>query len=59
MAQTKLERGVRVKINEDELKFLKENHNGFLDYQNYPDEYKKIAEYGEVGRFLIFRFFAD
>jgi hypothetical protein len=30
-----------------------------LDYHAYPDSYKDVAEYGEVGRFLIFRLFAE
>jgi hypothetical protein len=52
---TKLEKGIKVSISNDQLELLK-NEKGFLSYENYPDEYKKIAEYGEVGRFMLFRF---
>ena len=52
---TELERGIVVHIDSEELVRLK-TKKGFLDYENYPDEYKEISKYGEVGRFLIFRF---
>lgn len=54
---TELEKGILVHITEDEFEKLKDK-KGFLSYENYPDRYKEIAEYGEVGRFLFFRFFS-
>lgn len=56
---TKLEKGIRVKINPQELERLKKEHNGFLDRIYYPEDYEDIAEEGELGRFLIFRFFSE
>lgn len=55
---TELETGIKVKIASDEFEKLKKK-KGFLDYQSYPDEYKEISIFGEVGRFLFFRFIAE
>jgi hypothetical protein len=52
---TELEKGIVVYIDSEELERLK-TKKGFLEYTNYPDEYKEISKYAEVGRFLIFRF---
>jgi hypothetical protein len=55
---TKLEKGIIVHIDSENLDILKElyDEKGFLDYKNYPDEYKEISLYGEAGRFMLFRF---
>lgn len=58
---TKLEKGIIVKVNEENLKIIKEMYGlkGFLDYENYPDEYKEISFVGEAGRYLLFRFILE
>jgi len=55
---TELEKGIIVKIDSIQLEFLK-NKKGFLSYEAYPEEYKEIAVYAEVGRFLFFRFILE
>lgn len=52
---TDLEKGILVSIDPFEFKTL-ENKKGYLSFENYPDEYKKISLPDEVGRFLFFRF---
>lgn len=52
---TKLEKGIKVYISEDQYELLKDEP-GFLSAQNYPEKYKEIEENGELGRFLLFRF---
>lgn len=55
---TKLEKGILVEISDEQLKVLLDiygNAKGYLEYDAYPDEYKKIAFPNEVGRFLYFR----
>lgn len=53
---TKLERGIILFISDKEFEKL-ENDKKFLSYSAYPEEYKKIAIYSELGRMFIFRFF--
>ena len=53
---TKLEIGVKVFISLEQLEWLK-TWDGFLNFESYPPSYKEIGLPGELGRFLIFRFF--
>ena len=55
---TPLETGIKVKIDEIQLELLRKK-KGFLSYEAYPDRYKEISLYGEVGRFLFFRFILE
>lgn len=55
---TKLEKGIFVSISPSEFKKLKDEM-GFLSRTYYPEQYEKISEKDEIGRFLIFRFKLD
>ncbi len=56
---TFLERGVFVKITQNELEKIENLTKGFLPRSAYPEKYEKIAHEKEVGRFHIFRFIQE
>lgn len=55
---TPLDTGIFVKIDPIQYELLKIK-SGFLEKNNYPDEWKPICVKGELGRFLFFRFIED
>lgn len=56
---TRHQRGIIVKISEDEFNYLKEHYQGFLPIDSYPEYFSFLNQEGELGRFLNFRLFKE
>lgn len=55
---TELEKGIVVSIKFEDLDKISKIP-GFLPYEHYPEEYKKISLYDEVGRLRTLRFIVE
>lgn len=54
---TDFQRGIIVFIDKDEFDLNVRQKSGFLHTEYYPEDFTKLMLPGELGRFLMFRFF--